>query len=188
MWGRVWEGTMLLAPFSACFQSLSPIATSKLDPSGAGSRVGGLVYVLGPCGSLQGTLLWGWEFLPLPPQPPQVFSVRGLRLYFPELEAWVVQFVLLPSCSSWFICTRMWDCPVHQLLPRHESSLPGCPSAPLLQVWMNVSSLTTWLSDFHTVRFSVSSDCFFVYKFVVVLLLVVQGGTVCLPMPPSCRK
>ena len=26
---------------------------------------------------------------------------------------------------------------------------------------------------------------FFVFKFVVVLLLVVQGGTVCLPMPPS---
>ena len=26
---------------------------------------------------------------------------------------------------------------------------------------------------------------FFVFKFVVVLLLVVRGGTVCLPMPPS---
>ena len=26
---------------------------------------------------------------------------------------------------------------------------------------------------------------FFVFRFVVVLLLVVQGGTVCLPMPPS---
>ena len=29
---------------------------------------------------------------------------------------------------------------------------------------------------------------FFVFKFVVVLLLVVQGGTVCLPMPPSCLE
>ena len=33
-------------------------------------------------------------------------------------------------------------------------------SLPLLPVWMNVSSLSPWLSDFHTVRFSVSSGCF----------------------------
>ena len=31
-------------------------------------------------------------------------------------------------------------------------------------VWVNVSSLTPWLLDFHTVRFSVSSGCFFVFK------------------------
>ena len=37
---------------------------------------------------------------------------------------------------------------------------PGCPSPPLLPVWMNVSSLSPWLWDFHTVRFSVSSGCF----------------------------
>ena len=29
---------------------------------------------------------------------------------------------------------------------------------------------------------------FFVFKFVVVLLLVVRGGTVCLPTPPSWPK
>ena len=38
------------------------------------------------------------------------------------------------------------------------------PGLPLLPVWMNVSSLTPWLSDFHTVRFSVNSGCFFVFK------------------------
>ena len=37
---------------------------------------------------------------------------------------------------------------------------PSCPSPPLLPVWMNVSSLSPWFSDFHTVRFSVSSRCF----------------------------
>ena len=37
---------------------------------------------------------------------------------------------------------------------------PGCPSPPLLLVWMNVSSLSPWLSDFHTVRFSVISGGF----------------------------
>ena len=29
------------------------------------------------------------KFLPLTRQPPQLFSVRGLRLYFPKLEPWV---------------------------------------------------------------------------------------------------
>ena len=38
--------------------------------------------------------------------------------------------------------------------------LPGCPCLPLLQVWMNVSCLSPWLSDFHTVPFSVSPGCF----------------------------
>ena len=33
-------------------------------------------------------------------------------------------------------------------------------SLPLLLVWMNVSSLSPWLSDFHTVQFSVSSGWF----------------------------
>ena len=66
--------------------------------------------------------------------------------------------------------------PVHQLLPCqpaaalptpllqpppcHKSSLSGSPSPTLLPIWMNVSSLSPWLSDFHTVRFSVSSGCF----------------------------
>ena len=50
---------------------------------------------------------------------------------------------------------------------------------------MNVSSLSPWLLDFHTVRFSVSSGGFFFFLIVVILLLVVGGGTVCLPMPPS---
>ena len=52
---------------------------------------------------------------------------------------------------------------------------------------MNVSSLTPWLSDFHTVQFAGSSGYFVVvvFKFVVVLLLVVQGSKVYLPTPPS---
>ena len=84
------------------------------------------------------------------------------------LELWVVWSVLLPSSSSQFICKQMWDHPVlnlpprqvHQPLPCYESSPPGCPSPPLLLVWMNVCSLTPWLLDFHTVQFSVSSGCF----------------------------
>ena len=40
---------MALAELSAGFQSLPPLPTSKLGPSGADSQVGGLVYILGPC-------------------------------------------------------------------------------------------------------------------------------------------
>ena len=43
--------------------------------------LGGFVYILGPCGSLQWTLLWGWQFVP-PPQTPQVFPVRGFEALF----------------------------------------------------------------------------------------------------------
>ena len=42
---------MPLAPLSATFQSLPPLPTRKLGPSGADSQVVGFVYVLGPCGS-----------------------------------------------------------------------------------------------------------------------------------------
>ena len=45
-------------------------------------------------------------------------------------------------------------CLVFQPPPCRESS------PPLLPVWVNVSSLTPWLSDFHTVQFSGSSGCF----------------------------
>ena len=68
--------------------------------------------------------------------------------------------------------------------PCHESSPPSCLSLLLLLVWMNVS-LIPWLSDFHTVQFSGSSGCFFVFKCVVVLLLVVGQGKVYLPILPS---
>ena len=97
------------------------------------------------------------------------------------LEPWVVQSVSLPSCSSQFICTRMWDCPlhqppahrVHQLLPclsatalpaqlhnpphRWVCQLPPCsesspPGCPsLVLLLIWMSSLTPWLLDFHTI-------------------------------------
>ena len=121
----------------------------------------GFVHILGPCGSLQRTLLWGWEFPLLPPQPPEVFSLRSLRLYFPALEPW--------GCAVCHLVHQLQLCLPHSTIRRlarssshclAESPLcPGCPSLPLLP-GMNVSSLTPWLLDFHTIWFSVSSGCF----------------------------
>ena len=91
--------------------------------------------------------------------PTGVFS-QWFEAYFPELEPWVVWSVSLPSCSSRFIYVWMWGLGVRQPPSCHESSPPGCPSPPLLLVWMNGSSLSPWLSDFHSVWFSVSSGCF----------------------------
>ena len=55
---------------------------------------------------------------------------------------------------------------------------------PYLLVSMNVFYLTPWLLDFHMVWFSGISGCFFVFKLVVVLL-VVWGRKTYIPMPPS---
>ena len=107
MWGRGREGAMAPAPLSTGPQSFPLLPTIKLGPSGAGSQVGGLVHALGPCGSLQQPLLWGWESLLLLPQPPQVFSIRGLRLYFPVLEPWFAQSALLPAVCPVYLCANV---------------------------------------------------------------------------------
>ena len=49
---------------------------------------------------------------------------------------------------------------VPQLPTCCKSSLPRLPIFTLVPVWMNVSSLTPWLSNFHTIQFSDSSSYF----------------------------
>ena len=187
MWGRVRERTMPLAQLSAGFQSLSLLPTSKLGPSGADSQVGGFVYIPEPCESLQRTLLWGWEFLP-PPQPPRVFSVRGFEALFP--------------------CTGTLGCVVYLapqfILPIYPHVKVG-PLGPLaaallwvLSTQLPISAPPTSLDEcffFNSLVVGLPySSIFwqfclvFVFKCVVLLLLVVQGGTVCLPTPPSCLE
>ena len=58
--------------------------------------------------------------------PHRFFQSEILRLYFPMLELWVEHSVLLPSCSSWFIHTQMWDC----LLLEPPSCLAASPLHP----------------------------------------------------------
>ena len=99
---------------------------------------------------------------------PKGFSISSLGLYFPVLEPWccAVCFTLslfLPVYLHANVGPQGPPATASQGLPAtfcRESSLPSCPSPPLLSVWMNVSSLTPWSSDFHTVRFSISSGCF----------------------------
>ena len=121
------------------------------------------------------------------PEPPQVSPIRGLRLHFPTLEPWVVRSALFPTvrpglsvheCGAAGSASGQTACPFHPTLHqsgsrhRHASPLcPGCSSRPLLPVWMNVYFLFPWcrtslLFDFPSV-------------------LVVRGGAVCLPTPPS---
>ena len=198
--GAEWEQWRL--PHSPPDFNLSlPIPTIKLGPFGAGSRVGGFVHTLGPCGSLQRPLLRGWESLLLLPQPPRAFSIRGLRLYFPVLEPWVMRVwgrrVLPAALPALFCATESGPlglsvsecgaagsasgqtaCPVRLTLRQSRSRhghasppRPGCPSPPLLPVWMNDYFLFPW--------------CWSPLLFDSLSVLVVRGGAVCLPTPPS---
>ena len=181
---------MLLAPLSAGFQSLphSPQTNRAL-------------LVLIPSG-------WACVRSRTPWVSPASFPVRlgvssagtatptgvcsqRFEALFLGLEPWVVWSVSLPRCSSWFICSLMWDCLVHQLRPHPPAAaLPGIFSAQL-----PVPAPPTGLGEcFFLNSFVVGlpySSIFwpfwlcFVLKFVVVLLMVVQGGTVCLPVLPS---
>ena len=94
------------------------------------------------------------------------------------------------SCLAWSTRHSLTWSISHHPLRSSTSCLaaspfhPSCPSPPLLLAWMNVSSLTPWLPDFHTVWFFWQFWLYFVFQFVVVLL-VVQGGKGYLPTPPS---
>ena len=160
------EGTIRLAWLSSCFHfPCYPQADCAL--SGVGSWVIGLVYVLRPCGPLQQTLPWGW-YSPAIATPAGFYSQRfwgfispcwnpelhGLSCSPLSLPVYLLMNVRYPGLPAMVLPTRSAS---HRLVvqPLHPSfSFP-----PLLPVWMNVSSLTPWLLDFHTVWFSGSSGC-----------------------------
>ena len=101
---------------------------------------------------------------------PQVFIARGCEALFPHTGTLGCVICLTPqlflldyphtnvglssppatALPSWFSSHHLTAHPLHL----------GCPSLPLLPVWMDVSSLTPWLSDFHTVQFYSSSGYF----------------------------
>ena len=90
--------------------------------------------------------------------PTGVFS-QWFEALFPRAGALVcvaccLVHQLLPHWPAAALSTPLHNQPphwAHQLPPWLKSSPPGCLSPCLLLVWMNVSSLFPWLSDFHTV-------------------------------------
>ena len=82
------------------------------------------------------------------------------------------------ECRATGSASGQTACPVHPTLRQSQSRHgnvsplhPRCPSPPLLPVWMNVSFLSTW--------------CRTSLPFYFLSVLVVRGGAVCLPTPPS---
>ena len=192
---------MAPAPFSTGFQSLPLLPTIKLGPSGAGSRVGGHVHALGPCGSLRlndlsceaGSFpccrpsphgcfqseVWGCISLRWSPglcgllrSPPFVLVYLcmnvGPRGATRHSESGPLG-LSVRECRAAGSASGLTACPVRPTL--HQSSPPWCPSPPLLPVWMYVSFLSTW--------------CWTSLPFDFLWVLVVRGGVICLPTPPS---
>ena len=99
---------MALAPLSTRFQSLPLLPTIKLGPSGAGSRVGGLVHALDPCGSVSPTtspVRLGVSPAAAP-TPTGIFNQRFEALFsLAGALGYVVCFA--PRRSSWFIFVRV---------------------------------------------------------------------------------
>ena len=74
--------------------------------------------------------------------------------------------------------------PAAALLRVLSAWLPISASPPFLLVWMNVSFKL--VGHWTSIQFDfLSVLVVFVFKFVVVVLLVVRGGIACLPTPPS---
>ena len=110
------------------------------------------------------------------PQPPGALSIRGLRLYFPALEPWVLGLLHSPPFVQ-FICARTWgpwvcqwsDClprsshshtpPVSVLPQQHKSSLPRLPISASPTGLDECLFFISLVSDFLAVQFSVSSGC-----------------------------
>ena len=108
---------------------------------------------------------------------PRVFSIRGLRLYFPVLEPWVAQSAALPTSCLVYLCANVG--PQGLLVVRlpalfvpHSSSLGPAMAMRVL------STPPTGLD----VCFFLSTWCQTSLPFDFLSVLVVGGGALCLPM------
>ena len=67
--------------------------------------------------------------------PHRILQPEVLKLWFPALELWFAQFVLLLSCSYWLIHMWMWDYPVASCrLGYLVCQLPLCSASCLPQL------------------------------------------------------
>ena len=133
-------------------------------------RAGALGYrvCFAPCRSFQFICARVWGCGVLPPTLPAPFSTT----LSPALS------VYLRECGATGSASGQTACPVRPTLrqswSRHGNMsplCPGCPSPPLVLLWMNVYFLSSW--------------CRTSLLFGFLSVLVVRGGAVCLPTPPS---
>ena len=54
-----------------------------------------------------------------------MFSIKGLRLYFPELEPWVARSALLPAVSPVYLCSNVGLRCATRTLPAPLSATPS---------------------------------------------------------------
>ena len=133
------------------------------------------------------------EVSPAVSTPTGVFNQRFEAL-FPHAGAlscavWLPRPIVPPGlsaleCGTGHSASHCLNNLVLQPPPCCQPSLPGCPSPPLLPVWMNV-----FFNSF-VVRVPCSLICrqfwlLFVFKLVVILPLVVLGSKAFLPASPS---
>ena len=149
------------------------------------------------------------------PQPPPAFSIRGLRLYFPELEPWVARSASLPAFCPVYLCVNMGPrgathCSACPVLCYSESGPLGlsvcecgaagsasgqtaCPVRPTLrQSWSRHSHTSPLRPSAVSAPPTGLDECLFFISLVWTSLLfdflsvlVVLGGAVCLLTPPS---
>ena len=194
-WGNPLSCVVVLYVEEGVQEGTIPFAFSRFlhypQANCADSLVDGLVYVLGCCVSLQWTLLWDWEFLPLP-QSPQIFTARGFCIF--HFLCWNPVFcrlsrsLVVPSSLSLCECGTIQSarhhlaCPVLQPLPCHTSSLPPVSNPPtgLGECFFNslVIGVPCSLIFWHF-------WLFVVFKLVAILLLVVWGSEAFLHKLPS---
>ena len=138
--------------------------------------------------------------------PHRIFLVRGFEALFPHtgtlgcmVYLTLQLFLLLYSHAKVGtpapLATALPGLPATCYLHRSSSCClvmspvhPGCQSLPLLLVWMNVSFLNSLIVGLPYTLIFWQFWLFIVFKFVDILLLLIQGGKVYLPMPPSCLE
>ena len=177
MWGRGQRENNATCLALGQLSVTSPLLTSKLGSYDADSQVGGFVYVLYPVNLSNKLSCEAGSFF-CQHNPQGVFIQRFWGFHFQCCNCGLLHLshspVVPPSLSSWKCATTLstsqhvaWSsrCQLAPLPgPLAAALLPvlsaWMPISAPLSVWMDVSSLTPWLSDFHTVWFSSSSSCF----------------------------
>ena len=104
---------MVLTPLSASFQSLPPLPTSKMGPSGADSCTGALCTFWDPVGLPNELSCEAGSFFCCCLNPHQVFSIRGLRLYFPAWSPGLRGLLRSPPFLRVYLCMNAgpWGLP-----------------------------------------------------------------------------